>query len=100
MSGGYFNSKQYNLDYISDEIEFLIKCWDNKSNPIAADNSTHEETYVQHFEEKTINEFRTAVRCVRMAAVYARSIDYLLSGDDSEKSFHERLKEDLLRYEQ
>lgn len=32
---------------------------------------------------------------MKQAEVYAQRIDWLLSGDDGEESFHERLKEDL-----
>ena len=32
---------------------------------------------------------------MKTAAIYAQRIDWLLSGDDGEQSFKERLKEDL-----
>jgi hypothetical protein len=32
---------------------------------------------------------------LKNAFVYTQRIDWLLSGDDSEESFHQRLKEDL-----
>ena len=45
--------------------------------------------------EATLREFEAAVRCLRRAAVYAQRIDWLLSGDDGEEEFHERLEKDL-----
>ena len=32
---------------------------------------------------------------IRVAEIYAQRADWLLSGDDGEEEFHERLKEDL-----
>lgn len=32
-----------------------------------------------------------------MASVYAQRVDWLICGDDSEESFHERLAEDLAK---
>ena len=45
--------------------------------------------------EATLREFEAAVRCLRRAAVYAQRIDWLLSGDDGEEEFHERLEKEL-----
>jgi hypothetical protein len=35
------------------------------------------------------------MKVLRVAAVYAQRIDWLLSGDDGEESFLKRLKEEL-----
>jgi hypothetical protein len=35
------------------------------------------------------------MKSIRVAAVYAQRIDWLISGDDGEESFLERLKEEL-----
>ena len=37
---------------------------------------------------------------LRRAEIYAQRVDYLISGDDGEESFHSRLKEELEKYEQ
>jgi hypothetical protein len=47
------------------------------------------------YTEETIAEFRKAVVIMKQAAIYAQRIDWLLSGDDSEESFHRRLNEEL-----
>ena len=47
------------------------------------------------YTPKTLRKFRFAIGYLRKAAIYAQRIDWLISGDDGEDSFHERLKEDL-----
>lgn len=44
---------------------------------------------------ETLAEFMTAAAIMRRAALYWKRIDWLVSADDSEESFHRRLKEDL-----
>lgn len=53
------------------------------------------EIYYQDYEPETIEEFRKAIKVLREAAVYAQRIDWLLSGDDGEETFHKRLKKEL-----
>jgi len=51
--------------------------------------------YYPDYEERTIEEFRKGIMALRKAQIYAQRIDWLISGDDGEDSFHERLKEEL-----
>ena len=51
--------------------------------------------YYPDYSEKTLQEFRRGVEILKKASVYAHRIDWLISGDDGESSFHERLEEDL-----
>jgi hypothetical protein len=44
---------------------------------------------------ETIDEFKKGLEIIQKARIYLERIDYLLSGDDGEDSFHERLKGDL-----
>ena len=46
-----------------------------------------------------MSKFQEAVRLLRQAHIYAHRIDYLVSGDDGEDSFHERLAGDLNKVE-
>ena len=89
MSGGHFDHNQYRIEYIADEIEELIA-----SNN---DESLDEWGYRvgRGYSADTIAEFEKAIRCLRLAFIYAHRIDWLVSGDDSEESFHTRLKEQL-----
>ena len=54
-----------------------------------------EEIYQPEYSEETINEFKQAVRILRIAHVYAKRVDWLICGYDGEESFHRRLAEDL-----
>ena len=51
--------------------------------------------YYPDYTEETINEFRKGVEILKKARIYAQRIDWLLSDDDGEESFHRRLKEEL-----
>ena len=51
--------------------------------------------YYPDYTEETLREFRNGVAALRRAYVYAQRIDWLLSGDDGEESFHRRLKDEL-----
>ena len=91
MSGGHFQYEQYKLGYIADAIEQLVR--DN-------DRTDHNEwgDPVGHgYEPATIARFNEALKALRVAQVYAQRIDWLVSGDDGEDSFHRRLAEELER---
>lgn len=78
MSGGHFDYDQYKIGYIADSIEQLI--------------SKDEDG---RYTEETIVQFCTALWLLRRAQIYAQRIDWLVSGDDGEDSFHKRLAFDL-----
>lgn len=80
MSGGYFDYKQHVIDDIASEIEELIEENDGVG---------------YHYSPATIIEFKSALAFLRYAAVYAQRIDWLVSGDDAEETFHKRLQDDL-----
>lgn len=52
------------------------------------------------YSEETIKEFRKGVGILKKAQVYANRIDWLMSGDDGEDNFHQRLKEKLKELEE
>ena len=83
MSGGAFDYKQYELDYMGDVLEHWIT-----TNP-----ERLEEGY--GYQPHTVAEFKTALLMVRAARVYLQRIDWLVSGDDGEETFHRRLLEEL-----
>ena len=56
--------------------------------------------YFPDYSEETIKEFRKGVDILKKAQVYANRIDWLMSGDDGEESFHKRLKEKLKELEE
>ena len=55
----------------------------------------HNREIVVDYSPETLREFRKAATLLRKAAIYAHRIDWLLSDDDGEDSFHESLKEEL-----
>jgi len=79
MSGGRFDYLQSRFEW-NDAIEII------NSNVI---NNKY------NFNEETIIEFKKAIIIIEKARIYLQRIDYLLSDDDSEKTFHERLIEDF-----
>ena len=93
MSGGHFDYNQWKIGEIADEIERLV----DTNN----DQSTNEwgDPVGRGYGLLTISEFYRAIRILRIAEVYAQRIDWLVSDDDSEESFHQRLREDLNKLE-
>ena len=77
MSGGHFDHQQYQIELIADAIEnFIVECG-------------------SEFRAETIDKFKEAIYLLRRSYIFAQRIDWLISGDDGEDSFHRRLKEDL-----
>lgn len=91
MSGGFFNHSQYNLDQIAGDIEDEI--YYNNSVEVNEYNDRRGHGY----SEETIQEMKLAVWYLKLAFVYTQRIDWLLSGDDGEETFHERLAHDLVK---
>ena len=95
MSGGHFEYSQYRITDIYDTIESEIK----QNNKVIPNNER--DSWVKpgskysEWSDKTIKEFKKGVELLKKAQVYAQRIDWLLSGNDGEESFHERLKEEL-----
>lgn len=87
MSGGYFDYQQYHITDIADSIQSVL-------------DADLEEKPWYDYREDTKEEFKKAIKLLREAAIYAQRIDWLLSGDDSEDSFHERLQEELKEIEE
>lgn len=85
MSGGHFDYKQYEIGIIAETIQSLVE---REENPQEGD-------FTYGFDAKTLGEFRNAVIFLKLGAVYAQRIDWLLSGDDGADTFHRRLAEDL-----
>lgn len=85
MSGGHFDYKQFDIQQIIDELEQLIR--DNGQPNEWGDS--------YNFSDRDIIEFRRGLVYLQIAHIYAQRIDWYVSGDDGEESFHERLREEL-----
>ena len=84
MSGGHFDHNQrYMLD-IAEEIDGLIKY--NKS----PDAEECGGSCGMHYGPETITKFKIAALNLRLAYSMVHAIDMLVSGDESEESFHKR----------
>jgi hypothetical protein len=75
MSGGYF-------DYVQDR---MLRAADRLASVIETDDQ---------YSKQTLEEFGKALAMLRASAIYLQRIDWLISGDDSEESFHKYLKEE------
>jgi hypothetical protein len=89
MSGGHFNYKQHTLLDMADDIGSQILINDSK------EKNEWGNDIGNRFSPETIAEFEVAVKVLKLAYVYAQRIDWLLSGDDGEDSFHKRLQAQL-----
>jgi len=77
MSGGHFDYQQYRLRDIASEISKLL----NRND--------------LDLRSETRTRFEEAIRALHVAEAYVQHIDWFVSGDDGEDTFHERLKKDL-----
>ena len=89
MSGGHFQYKQYEFGQIADEIEQIIL--DNDSKEV--DEYGYRKGY--GYSPQTIAKFKIARMSLLWAQIYVQRIDWLVSGDDGEDSFHSRLDADF-----
>jgi hypothetical protein len=80
MSGGHFDYAQSKIGMIADEVEQLIIAYSD-------------ERY--NYPSDIIESFKIGLHHLKLAHIYARRIDWLVSGDDGEDSFRRRLAEEL-----
>ena len=110
MSGGSFDYYQWHIDDIANSIEnyiyghsidedrieeYIKDHWleDKEKEDVLKNKHTLPNSY--GFSKETIKEFKKGLAILKKAYIYAQRIDWLLSGDDGEESFHKRLKEEL-----
>lgn len=94
MSGGYFEHKQYAIEDIADTLEEVILNWCSEEQDEQGEDASHQ------FSGEALMEFLFAFQYLKQAALYIQRIDWLLSGDDAEDSFHKRLaqgREDVVK---
>lgn len=81
MSGGHFEYNQYRIREITDEIKSLVANNDEWGCPKG-----------KHYSEQTIGRFNQAIVLLTLAEEFVQRVDWLVSGDDGEDSFHARLE--------
>ena len=100
MSGGTFDYKQYQIQILVDELqEYIDKNGRLKTQEELDDEPWNKETHHYKYPDEVIDKFKEAVKSLKQAEIYATRVDRLLSGDDSEKTFFERLDEELKELE-
>ena len=103
MSGGAFEYWQYHISRIADDVKDVIV-----KNQVERPKTDHERwdydseghlypwaKYYYDYTPETIEKFKEAYKKLQEAYIYAQRVDWLLSGDDGEDTFHQRLKQDL-----
>lgn len=111
MSGGHFDYKQYKIDDIVDSLESYIygyQLYDDydvseycNENSLDKKETEYVESHMRTlpnkygYSKETINILKRGLIILKEASIYANRIDWLLSGDDSEESFKERLEREL-----
>lgn len=91
MSGGYFEYEQYKIQMIADSLEDVIL----KNGKKREHKEPWEDDYYREYSPEVIAKFKEGLELLRKAHIYAHRIDWLLSDDDGEESFFERLESDL-----
>ena len=89
MSGGHFDYQQYRLNDIADELKRLIE----------TNHIPDEYGYSRHFNDNVIEVMKRTETLMRIGAIYVQRIDWLVSGDDDEKAFYDRLRIELMEFE-
>jgi hypothetical protein len=93
MSGGHFDYAQYRIEDIVRGIVELVESNDDESLDEWGCRRGH------GYRAETIEKFKIAVDTLRRAAIMAQRVDWLVSGDDGEDSFHRRWNEELEEHE-
>lgn len=106
MSGGHFDYNQRKIKDICEKLDKLIENNGKKMDEeelreylgysYRQDIKTHPELAFRHkYPKHIVEEFKKGLYYANRAYIYAQRIDWLVSDDDGEESFLERLKMDL-----
>ena len=94
MSGGYFDYVQSRLTWdVEEQLRDLL-------NPAKYSERFSFDDCEDPYSEEDRQEFRNALYHTKKAAIYLQRVDWYVSGDDGQDSFHERLKEELEELEE
>ena len=110
MSGGYFDFNYFHFDYIAEDIDEYINGHELDEDDVERyirdhDLDDSEKAYIRKhkhtipnrycYKDEVVEKMKGGLDIIRKAYVYAQRIDYLLSGDDGEASFLQRMQKDL-----
>ena len=111
MSGGYFDYQYYHFDCIAEDIDEYINGHELDDDDVERYIRDHDllddsdKEYIRKYKrtipnycgykDEVVEKMKEGLAAIRKAYIYANRIDYLLSGDDGESSFLQRLQKDL-----
>lgn len=109
MSGGYFDYAQHRIQDVVDKLEEYLDGREVSKEDIKylereglepdelAYLKKHKRTMPNRygFRDEVVEKFRTGLKILKEAAIYAERIDYLLEDDDGEDEFLSRLNKEL-----
>ena len=91
MSGGYFDYNQYKIHHMAEQLEdVILKNGKKREHRESWEDENHYE-----YPPQVIAKFKEGLEYLKKAHIYAHRIDWLLSHDDGDESFLERLESDL-----
>lgn len=93
MSGGHFGYLSGRIYNVAEEIENIIENNNNEEK----DEWGSKKGYF--FRDEVIEEFKKGAKYLKLASIYERRIDWLVSSDDGEDDFLKRLKLELKKLE-
>lgn len=98
MSGGHWDYIQYRFYDIAEDVAKIIKY----NDPITRFKNNEDDEYDEYFDNyhrnyslEVVEKLKQALKVIREAQIYITRIDYLLSGDDGQQTFLQRLEEEL-----
>lgn len=104
MSGGHWGYIQQRLADVADDIDELIEKNGKPKTKEELDESCYGADWYEKYpedlnhckyEDEVLEQFKKAGDAIRIAQVYIQRVDWLLSGDDGEETFLERIDKDL-----
>jgi hypothetical protein len=104
MSGGHWGYIQHRLADVADDIDELIEKNGKPKTKEELDESWYGADWYEKYpedlihckyEDEVLEQFKKASDAIRIAQVYIQRVDWLLSGDDGEETFLERIDKDL-----
>ena len=100
MSGGHFEYKQYHVHELAEEIDRLIaKVYKTREDVKDSPDDPCDPNYCweKHYlySDETLEKFAEARDTLIRASKMVQRVDWLVSGDDGEESFHDRWAEEV-----
>ncbi len=105
MSGGHWEYVQHRLTDVYEDVEgMVVKNGKPKSKKELEEDKWRdldwyekypEDKFYHKYSDEHIKIFKDAVYTIKKAQIYIQRLDWMLSGDDGEDTFLERLESDL-----